>query len=183
MAAAHPITVDLPGKCLVAAPALKGGMFERAVIYVYEQTSKGVAGLIINHKSNYTTEDLAASKGYAGGINIDTIYTGGPVNKNAVVMLHTTGWYSSNTMQVNRDCAVSSDDVMIHKYLQGNTPDHYRFCAGASVWAPAQLINEFAQNKWLSTELTVDQLFGYSGLTQWDMALERAVSSTVDQYF
>lgn len=171
------------GKCLVAAPTLKGSMFERSVVYVYEQTDVGVAGLIINHKSNYTTEDLAASKGYSGGAVIDSIYNGGPVNRTAVVLLHSAGWFSANTMPVNRELSVSSDDVMIHKYLQGNTPKQYRFCAGASVWSPAQLQNEFAKGNWLLAQLTTHQIFDYNGLTQWDMALEHAVSETVNQYF
>ena len=173
---------ELVGSCLVAAPALRGNQFERSVIYIYEQTQTGIAGLIINHRSNYTTEDLAKSEGY-NPVTFDPIYRGGPVNSSAVVMLHTTGWYSSNTMQVTGDTAVSSDDVMIHKYLQGNTPDRYKFCAGAAVWAPQQLVGEFVRGSWLKAQLSVDELFRYNGLTQWDMALERAVSSAVDHYF
>jgi len=177
------IGVNLAGKCLIAAPSLRGSQFERSVIYIYEQTPNGVAGLIINHKSNYTTADLAASKGYSNSATVDTIYNGGPVNPQAVVMLHTTGWYSSNTMQVSADLAVSSDDVMIHKYLTGNTPDDYKFCAGASVWAPQQLQGDFGRGNWLQTRLTTQEIFAYSGLTQWDMALELAISDNVKQYF
>lgn len=174
--------MNFAGKCLVATPALSDSMFERAVIYCYEQTGSGVAGLIVNHKSNYTTEDLAASKGYSSGVTVDTIYTGGPVNRSAVVMLHTAGWYSRNTMQVDDEISVSSDDIMIHKYLQGNTPELYKFCAGASVWSPAQLTAEFKRGNWMLTQLTTQQIFCYNGLTQWDMALESAVKDTVDLY-
>lgn len=173
---------QLTGKCLVAAPSVTGGMFERSVVLIYEQSSSGVAGIILNHKSNFTTHDLAESKGYNAVAPVETIYTGGPVNRNAVFMLHDSGWYSRNTMTINQHLSLSSDDIMIHKYLQGNTPRLYRFCAGAAVWSAAQLSSEFDRGSWLQAELSMDQIFNYNGLTQWDMSVECAVKSTIDMY-
>ena len=173
---------QLTGKCLVATPALTNGIFERSVVFVYEQSPTGVAGIILNHKSNYTTADLAEIKGYSSSAAVETIYTGGPVNKNAVFMLHDSGWFSRNTMAINSELSLSSDDIMMHKYLQGNTPRLYRFCAGAAIWTARQLQMEFEHGYWIQAELTLNQIFNYQGLTQWDMSLECAVKSTVDMY-
>ena len=71
---------------------------------------------------------------------------------------------------------------MLRKYANGDTPRGYKFCAGVSVWQNEQLAKEMENNAWLLVDLNKNIIFDHNGLTQWDLAIERAAKNTMDQY-
>ena len=173
---------NLRGRCLMATPQVKDPHFVQSVVLIYEQTAKGIAGVVLNKKSQFNTRDVAERHGYTLTTASDPIYSGGPVNPNAILMLHTSEWHSSNTMLVNSDLAVSSDDIMMMRYLNGDQPKNLRFFSGSAVWSVPQLKNEIKNNHWLTCDLTVAQLFSYNSSNQWQLALESAARSAVDTF-
>ena len=51
------------GKLLVAHPNLEGTVFERSVIYLYQDREElGSIGVMLNKPSKFTLEDLCADK-------------------------------------------------------------------------------------------------------------------------
>lgn len=174
--------MDLSGKCLIARPNMVDPFFAKSVVYIYEYSTRGTAGVIINKKLVNTTRVLLANKGFNTHVPEEPLFAGGPVNERAVVMVHTNDWHSSNTFKVNDSVGVTSDDIMLFRYSQGDTPRHYKFCCGASVWHPKQLSQEIARNSWLIQELDVETLFETDPKHLWDTAVEQAAAETMEKY-
>lgn len=169
---------------MIARPQLTQGFFAKSVVFVYEDGDAGTAGLAINRNSNRADfADLAADRGMVFPRGMIPIYNGGPVNTRAVTMLHSSEWYSENSFPVNSHFTVSSDNLMITKLIDGNTPKHYRLCAGASVWAPGQLDHEISQGSWLIADLPASTVFHNTGDRQWEQCIEVAGAALVASWF
>ena len=97
-------------------------------------------------------------------------------------MFHSADWRASNTMRVNNQCAISSDDMMLFKYTQGDTPRFYRFFAGMSIWHPQQIKQEIARNSWLVTNMNIDVIFDNDHRHLWDIAVESAAQEMMDKF-
>ena len=115
--------MDLVGKCLVARPNIIDPFFKRSVVFIYEHSKGGTMGFVINkRKPDIMLRDLLNDRGFDTAQN-DPVYNGGPVNPRAVCMVHSTGWQSSNTMIINDQISVTSDDLMIYKFVNGDIRD------------------------------------------------------------
>lgn len=175
--------MDLQGKCLIARPSIIDPNFKRSVVYIYEHSATATIGFVVNkRKPDVLLKDLLIERGF-DTFSTDPVYAGGPVNQRAVVMLHTTGWHSSNTMVVNDQVSITSDDLMIYKFVNGDVPDGFKFCLGSAVWHPKQIVMELQANHWLVSELTPHQIFDYDGREQWDLAIEASAKETIERFF
>ncbi len=174
--------MDLLGKVLVARPAIIEPMFAKSVVYIYEHSAKGTAGLILNKKLATNTQDLCRSRGFDANVPAEPVYSGGPVNTRGIVLFHSADWRASNTMTVNKQCSVTSDDMMLFKYTNGDTPRYYRFFAGMSIWHPQQILQEIKRNHWLITQLDIIQMFENDHRNLWDIAVERTAQETIDKF-
>ena len=174
--------MDLTGKCLVARPSVVDPFFTKSVVFIYEHTIRGTAGIILNKQINKTTQDLVLNRGFEVHVPVENLYAGGPVNERAVVMLHTGDWSSRNTMHVTENISVTSDDIMLFRYTQGDTPRYYKFFAGASVWHPQQIKSELQRNNWLITDLSVEKIFETDSRQLWDTAVEQSAQETMDKF-
>lgn len=173
----------LLGKCLVARPNVQDAMFKRSVVFVFEHTHSGTAGLILNKTLPQNTHDLLLSRGFNPSVPKETLWRGGPVNQNSIVMLHSTDWRSSNTLAVTKRLAVTSDDMMLFKYSNGDTPRGYKFCAGTAIWHPQQIKMEMANNSWLIVDLDFNDIFETDHRQLWDRAVEKTAKTMIDKLF
>ena len=164
--------------------------FDRSVVYLYEESPQHVAGLVINKPTRTKLQKIFQVKGFKT-INIsDLVYSGGPVNQGALVLLHTDEWQSKNTAEAGRGYRISSDDLMLEKLSQGNAPIHWRMMSGFSAWAPNQLNMEIngvfpykLENRWLTCKANDSIIFEYDGEEQWQKCLSLATKQMVDNYF
>lgn len=170
------------GRFLVARPGLTSGFFRKSVIFLYEDTSSGVAGVAISKPTNYTLKDVDPTKTVDYIAADPVIYSGGPVNRNAVMLLHTDDFRSSNTLYTNTNLCVSSDTVMVEKMYAGNWPKLFRITAGASVWAPGQLDFEMEKRLWLLGDLDTEKIFDYDQEELWGWAIEQIGHQTMSKY-
>jgi len=181
--------MDYTGQLLIAHPKLRGTFFERSVIYVYEHSELGgTSGLVLNKPAKHPVKELFAQKGYSVDF-VDPIRRGGPINEKAVLMLHSSEWYSSNTIMSN-EFSISSDNFMIEKMSTGNMPDNWKIFIGISGWAPGQLQSEIdgtppyrLENRWLTAKATPEIVFDYDGDEQWNRAIELSSQEMIDYYF
>lgn len=171
------------GKFLITRPTVELGFFKRQVIFIYEDTPEGTAGLCLTYPTTLCLSDLALQKetGYPRGIHL--LYKGGPIAQSSVTMVHTDDFVSSNTLHIGKGIDVSSDDVMITKLIGGNEPKKFRLVAGCCVWRPGQLDNEVEKDFWLVSNLRQDIVFNLDGELQWKAAIEHVSSEMVAQYF
>jgi len=177
------------GQLLVAPPAQKDEMWEQSVIFIYEETQSNSVGLIVNKPSERTLAELAAHHNldYSGD---DPIYIGGPVNSNALVMLHTDDWVCTNTMHVGGAWRISSDRTMLDRLCKGDRPRRWRLFLGMSVWTSLQLEGEIKGNPpwdkktaWVTAPATESILFSKSPDRAWKKSLDLAAQSMVSNYF
>lgn len=177
--------MDLAGKFLIARPSIVDPFFKRGVVFIYECSPTGTAGLVINHVlPKFSTHTLLEGRGFnTASVPLEPLFRGGPVNEKAVVMFHSAEWTSSNTLNVTENYSVSSDDIMIFKYINGETPRHYRFCTGAAVWHPRQIAAEIHANNWLISDLPPELVFEEDPRTLWDLSVEKNAQETIDRYF
>jgi putative transcriptional regulator len=175
--------MDLIGRILVARPIIQDPYFKKSVVLIYEQNDH-TAGLVLNKPGTMTFTDVAIQKGMtcAPEGNV-TIYNGGPVNQNALVVLHTNEWNSQNTLVVDNKCSVSSDGLMIHKISSGNIPNGFRVFTGASIWRKGQLEHEINLNHWLITDFSTRDIFDIDRREQWDAAVNKAAKQMIDRLF
>lgn len=178
-----------PGSLLIAHPLMKPNMFSNSVILITEQHNKKYKGLIVNKNSSYQVSELVpnCSQSCCGQTYL---YSGGPVNPTALIMLHSNEWYSTNTMQINSEVAISSDTTMLSKISMDNLPFEYRLVAGMSVWSETQLKAEMRAGPsrshpyWMVlNDFDPKILFEEEQKEQWNTAVNLYAQTMFDQYF
>lgn len=183
--------MSLASHLLIAHPNLKDRMFTKSVVLMIEdETDTGSVGVVLNKPSNIGLPDFfRMSKGYDFQSD-DYIRCGGPVNTQAVSLLHDDDWYSSNTYLLQRGLAVSSDEFMVEKMSTGNTPYRYRMFTGLASWGPGQLQAEINStfpyqnySGWLTMPADRAIVFEYDGEKQWEKALELCTQKTIENWF
>jgi putative transcriptional regulator len=184
--------MTLEGKLLISHPNCpKDSFFHRTIIYLYQHDNeKGSIGVILNKPSRYSIADICADHEIEFTGAYQPIYHGGPVNTNALVLLHTRDWSSTNSIFVSNNFRISSDTNMLKKIAIGDAPKKFRLFGGLSGWAPGQLLAELAgkwpyrpENSWLIADPTEELLFDQSYQKQWESALRLSSSQMFSQYF
>lgn len=175
--------MDLRGRCLIARPSITDPFFKKSVVLIYEHTASATVGLVVNKPiTQLSMKDILLNRGYESTIT-DPLHAGGPMNERAISMLHNSNWYSSNTMPVTDQISISSDDLMIYKFVNGDIPDGYRFFLGSAIWHPQQIAQEISANHWLISDLSERDIFNYDGRELWDRAIEANARETIERFF
>ena len=169
------------GQIIVARPELTCEFFHSSVVFITECNSRGYIGVTLNKPSGVSMLSIADEKGWSWPYD-DRVYSGGPVNRHALVMIHSSDWYSSNTLAISDCASISSDNFMTEKMVMGNSPRQWRMCHGLSGWQPGQLENEIKRNDWLAAWPTEDLLFEYAGEEQWRRAIELCANQAVENF-
>ena len=179
---------NFAGQLLVSPPSRSDEYWSKTSVFVYEQTVRSAKGLILNKPSDTKVADLAAAQGhfYFGD---ELIYTGGPANTGALVMLHTNEWKCSNTMQLTPTIRISSDRHMLRRISDGDAPDCWKMFLGMCVWSPSVLEKEIQgkirwnrRNAWLTTELDDSVIFEQNNSAVWSNSLTSAIKTATDRY-
>ena len=172
------------GSLLIAHPIHAHKENRKHVVYITESTSVSTMGLTLNNLSTYNLQVLMDQKGI-DWYGPREVYTGGEYNKHALIMLHSDEWYSSNTMDVNNNLALSSDGLMIEKMEMGNVPEWYKLFVGCKGWEPAELGHELKgkKPKWLLLAKPSQVLIELSDEKLWDNAVAECSQSVFDSYF
>ena len=179
------------GKLLIAHPCLpKGNPFRKSVIYIYEDNKNGTLGVVLNYNSSYSVRELCNQKGILFGDGTKQLHKGGPVNEQAILMLHSDEWQSQNTTEAGKNYRISSDNLMFQKISLGDCPAYYRIFAGMAGWAVGQLDMELKgqfpykpENSWLTADANDSILFDYDGDEQWHKAVSLSSKQMINQYF
>ena len=182
----------LEHKILISHPKCPSGtIFHKAVIYIYQHNEQnGTLGVILNKPSRFTVQDICADKKYPWAGPTPPVYHGGPVNSNALVMLHTDDWASTNTIRSSHNLMISSDNEMLLQLGQNNQPKNWRLFAGLSGWAPGQLEAELSgkwpykpENSWLIATPTAELLLQTRYNVLWEHAFKISSSQMFAEYF
>ena len=134
-------------------------------------------GTILNRPTMMTTEDVTDR-----ALRRTQVYMGGPISTQALFMLHTSDFTSSNTLTVDKRWAISSDDFMFDKLAAGNEPAWYRFYMAAAGWHPQQLEHEIAQGAWLRLEDPSWECVTGDATDQWQACIDTLSQNMFSDY-
>ena len=173
-----------PGSLLIAHPVHSDIKYTEHVVYITESSPMNTSGLTLNHLSHHDLRKLMEHHGVEWPID-NTVYIGGPVNTGALVMLHSDDWYSSNTMQIDKNLSMSSDDLMIKKLGMGNVPEWYRLFLGCESWDAEDIEHQLkkAKPEWLLLANPSQALIELSDKSLWHHAVAEYSQDVFDTYF
>ena len=162
------------GKFLVASKQLRDPQFFETVVLLLEYDSKGAMGLVINRP---TTVKLSKVLPEIEGLQkrSDTIYLGGPVAKNQLMLLIRTSSPPEGSRLVFEDIYLSSSQMVIEKMIDNpDTPERFRVYAGYAGWAPGQLDHEVSRGGWHILQADEESVFDKTPSKIWPELIRRS---------
>ena len=136
------------GKFLIASRQLQDPNFRETVVLLIEYGLDGAMGLVINRPSAVKLatvfpdiEELKQRK--------DTIYVGGPVAVNQMMLLIRSSKMPEDATVVVPDVYISSSWKELERLIKKkNKDERFRLFAGYAGWAPSQLDFERTRGDW-----------------------------------
>jgi putative transcriptional regulator len=162
------------GKFLVASKQLRDPQFFETVVLLIEYDSQGAMGLVINRP---TTVKLSKVLPEIEGLQkrSDTIYLGGPVAKNQLMLLIRTNSPPEGSRLVFKDIYISSSQTIIEKMIDNpDTPERFRVYAGYAGWAPGQLDREVSRGGWHILRADEESVFDKTPSEIWPELIRRS---------
>ena len=174
----------LAGDLLVAPPSLSHSEFAGSVVMMVSR--EPTMGFVLNQTTGTELKRIAPT---LTQLSHREIYWGGPVNTATIWMLHTADWSMHNTVRMNDQWAVTSNQLMFEHVTQQGWPQYWRVFAGCSVWAPGQLEREVDQlssrdQGWLVAHAPEPKtLLATNPRNLWQASCEWAKTQAVAQWF
>jgi putative transcriptional regulator len=161
------------GMLLVASRDLPDPNFWESVVLLIVHGPNGTVGVIINRPSDVKLATvLPGIKALRG--RSDTVYLGGPVLADRVLLLIRTAKAPEDAMGVFDDVYASASlDVLKHEVERRGSKPRFRAYAGHAGWAPGQLEAEVARGDWYVTSADADNVLAAKPRDLWRKLIER----------
>lgn len=162
------------GKFLVAARKLADYNFSQTVVLLIEYDPNRALGLIINRptemKLSIVFKDLKELQN-----RTDTLFLGGPVMRNQLLMLVRTGARPDGSVQVLQDVYVVSQLKLIEQMIENEEKgNRFRVYAGYAGWGPGQLDQEVKRGDWHILPADTDTVFNKAPSEMWPELIHRS---------
>lgn len=175
------------GDCLIAPPTCRDPRFKKSVIYLWEHSEEGSAGVVINRPSNHCVGEIIDTVPENIGDRI--MHWGGPVHTHVVFMLHTLDWQTHRSNIINSSMGVTSD-IKMFDYMSAEQPDAWNVFFGHASWGPGQLEGELKgegpwdpSHSWLILKNPdTEWLFDTATELMWDTAVEACSRQAIDSW-
>ncbi|UCG21870.1 MAG: YqgE/AlgH family protein [Deltaproteobacteria bacterium] len=167
------------GRFLIASRQLLDPNFAETVVLLLEYNRQGAMGLIINRPSEMKLS-LVLPEIEALRQRPDTIYHGGPVAKNQLLLLIRTTSPPEGSRQVFKDIHLSSSQEVIQRMIKNaEGEERFRVYAGYAGWAPGQLDKEIATGGWHVLGADAETVFDKSPEEIWPDLIHRSSAQWV----
>ena len=162
------------GVFLVADPKLIDPNFGESVLLILAHGGGGSLGLIINRSTARSLAGLLPSI-KALENRPDTLYVGGPVYHDSLVMLLRTQEKTPSMDRVFDDIYMSRGLGELTDILKNTGPQSaFRIYAGHAGWAPGQLQGEMNRGDWRVIPADADIIFAKDPETVWPEMIRRS---------
>ena len=167
------------GKFLVASRQLLDPNFSQTVVLLIDYQEHGAMGLIINQPSELKLSE-ALPEIEELQQRPDTIYLGGPVARNQLLLLIKTSNPPEGSHQIFADIYLSSSQTVIERMIRNpKVEERFRLYAGYAGWGPGQLDNEIAVGGWHVVGADVENVFDRSASEIWPDLIHRSSAQWV----
>jgi putative transcriptional regulator len=167
------------GKFLVASRRLNDPNFQQTVVLLIEYGMEGAMGLVINRPSQVKLGTLLPDIKELKQRQ-DTVYLGGPVAANRMLLLIGSPGTPEASIPVIQDVYLSSSlkelERLIKKAAEG---ERFRIFAGYSGWGPSQLDFERTRGDWHVLKADAETIFTQNPLEIWQELIQRATMKWV----
>ena len=173
-----PLSVQIlqKGSLLVASPSLKDPHFRETVVLICNYEAGGVLGVIINRPTELSLSevfpDIAGVKDLS-----DTLFEGGPVQQNVLIMLFRSKTGSDNTKAVIDGVYWGGDRKKLASMVPGSDPqERFRVFAGYAGWSQRQLETEMAGGFWTMMPADISKIFDSDPATLWEELVHQSAN-------
>ena len=167
------------GTFLVASRRLQDPNFKETVVLLVDYGVEGAMGLVINRPSAVRLatvfpdiKELKERK--------DTVYVGGPVSVNQMLMLIRSANVPEASQEITQDVYISSSwkvlERLIKRTAKGET---FRLFAGYAGWAPNQLDLERSRGDWYVLNADAAAVFTQNPAELWPELIRRVTAKWV----
>ena len=161
------------GIFLVASRRLQDPNFKETVVFLVEYGAEGAMGVVINRPSTVKLStvfpDIKELKKRK-----DTIYVGGPVAVNQMLMLIRSANMPEASQEIITDVYISSSWKVLERLMKNAAKDEaFRLFAGYAGWAPDQLESECARGDWHVLKADIETLFDKKSSEIWQELIQR----------
>jgi len=175
----RPMVKPSKGRFLIASRQLVDPHFAETVVLLIEYDQHGAMGIIINRPTELKLSAVLPE------IDVlrerpDTIYLGGPVAKNQLLLLIRTSSPPEGSRLVFEDIHVSSSQAVIQRMIKNpEGEERFRVYAGYAGWAPGQLDSEIASGGWHILTADAEIVFDKSAPEIWPDLIYRSSAQWV----
>ncbi len=144
----QPATGLSKGQFLIASRYLGDPNFSETVVLLVEYNEKGAVGLVINRPTDMKPSDvLSGIRGLEE--REETVFIGGPVARNRVVVILQTDSRPEDSFHVFSNMFVSSNrDVLQRLIDEKGAEKRFRLYVGHAGWTTGQLEGEVLRGDW-----------------------------------
>ena len=159
----------LRGRYLVAGRDLKDPNFFRSVVLVVEHNDTGSMGLVLNRPT-----ELEVRQALAGHFELpeadDPVYFGGPVEPQALFLLHDAAGQAGDETPVLPGLFVGANADVFEKIVTtaAATGARYKVFSGCAGWGPGQLEGELARGDWFIADADPEAVFRVDPYAYWE---------------
>jgi len=159
---------SLKGSLLIASPGLMDPNFARTVVFIAEHNSEGALGLVLNRPAATKVSEVLASMSEEPSTTDTHAFVGGPVQTNAVLLLHGHADLNPVGEQIIPGVYLASEvELLVELLARGSSagdedshvPPQFRVFCGYSGWGAGQLEGEMKSGGWLTCRASAQQVF------------------------
>lgn len=166
---------SLAGHFLIAATHLRDGNFHKTVVLMLEHNAEGAMGLVLNRPMDVNVSEALASHFEMPESNA-LLFNGGPVETNALLILHNSVDYFQEQEAVVPGVFVGTSPDVFDKVASSiSDPDsgfRFRIFAGYSGWGAGQMEEEISRGDWFSLLAQSDIVFRDEPYEIWEDVLQ-----------
>ena len=160
---------SLRGKLIVASPALVDPNFARTVVLITEHNEEGAMGIVLNRPAETMVEEVLPE--LASIAADETLFVGGPVQQDAIVLLAEFADPQAAAWIVAADVGLAAADRDLDELA--TAVRRGRLYAGYSGWGPSQLDAELELDSWIVEPPLPAELFLDDPDALWSDVLAR----------
>lgn len=170
-----------PGTFLIASPRLLDPNFMHTVVLLCAHGPEGTHGVVLNRPAAMRVAELGSDHVLLRGRQ-DPVWIGGPVQQEALQVLHRLGRDIPGSVHVTGDVHLGGDPDVVRTRLDAPDAgkDPIRFLLGYSGWGTEQLDQELEEGSWVVARASPELIFDPEPSTLWRRTL-RAMGGSFAQ--
>tara|TARA_R110002072_G_scaffold99008_1_gene218008 strand:- start:143834 stop:144409 length:576 start_codon:yes stop_codon:yes gene_type:complete len=169
---------SLRGHFLIASKNLRDRNFFKAVVLMLEHSDDGAMGVVINHPMDVSVSS-ALSKHFEMSRAGQCLLAGGPVEENALLILHNSTDYDQEHDPVVPGVFVGTSPDVFEKVVETSLQEddsgndfQFRIYAGYSGWGAGQLEQEMNHGDWFTLPASAEMVFDREPYDVWEEAMK-----------